>query len=428
MPAQHTEPHSMPGNDYHRTLILSGSYPLPENIGSRMRTMNFVRYFKKYGDVDLLYLVRASKEIEESGMFRKEYCINLWNGPNNERKRNKKDIYRIFKERLKIFVDRHPPLFRHWSSGALRDFIRLIVKEEYDFILCRYVSDAYPLFSLPKKYRNKIIIDFDDIYSDSYFNSQIGSSIGIYSKFKELLKNKLIMNFQRRCLTIGSSIFCSKVDLDIVNLNRNSRRAYVIPNTYPIGISPCAEGSDGYVNKNIFLFIGTLDYEPNILGLKWFINTIFPRIKYLNVNSRLIVVGRYPIEDIIKLCSETPGVELHADVPEVLSYYEKSGIFIVPILSGGGTRIKILEAAIAGRPVFSTPFGAYGLDVEDGKDIMIFSDADSFIGKYNIICDKGKYNSMVERFRNIVGDKYSMDGFTRGMDIVCRNIIELSYN
>jgi glycosyltransferase involved in cell wall biosynthesis len=413
------------GKEEKKILILSPYYPLPENVGGRMRTMNFARFFKKYGEVDLLYLRSDSKESNNSNIFRKEYCINPWRESKKGRNGKRKGVHILFKERIKMILDGTPPILTQWHSDSLEEFVNLVEKGKYDLILCRYIQDTYPLFKLRKEYRKKIIIDFDDIYSDIYFDEQIINAQNLYSKFKKLIINKFIMYYQRRCLDFGAGLFCSKADLDLITNRETRGSAYIIPNTYPSGISNFAGGnSGGYNNKNLFFFVGTLNYEPNASGLKWFITTIFPHLRELNNHSKLIVVGRWPSEELKRLCEENPDIELYADAPDVIPFYEKCGIFIVPVLTGGGTRIKILEAAMARRLVFSTPFGAYGLDVDDGKELMLFTDKDSFIKKYNSLDSADKYGDMVNKLRILVENKYSPDGFSKSMEVVCNDVFQ----
>jgi glycosyltransferase involved in cell wall biosynthesis len=165
-----------------------------------------------------------------------------------------------------------------------------------------------------------------------------------------------------------------------------------------------------------------LNYGPNLKGLEWFIKNIFPHIHEMDNGAKFIIVGRDPQEEFVSLCKNIPGIELHANVPDVGVYYDQCGIVVVPVLSGGGTRIKILEAAMAGKPVFSTPFGAYGLEVSDGKDIMIFTCHQDFMEKLQLINDNNTYDCVRKNLYNIVKNKYSYDAFCKAMEKVVRQV------
>jgi glycosyltransferase involved in cell wall biosynthesis len=406
-----------------KVCIVTSLYPLPENIGTRMRTMNFVRFFKTIGGVDLVYFIPGSKEINNVDIFKKEYCILPRDKDNNILRKRSTVWIKDTKERLIRFLNRRPYIFTEWSSKSIKDFIAVIMKGKYHLILCRHINNTYPLFKLPEELKKNVIIDFDDIYSDSYFDMNEKLLKGPYLRFKWDIQKNFIINYQKKCLGFGAALFCSKKDLDIICENMKKDNTYVVPNTHPILNKKNEYFGNGFSNREIFLFIGALNYEPNVYGLKWFIQTIFPHLKNRNEKIRMLVVGRHPVEEIKELCLGTPDIELHADVPDVMPFYKRSGIVIVPILTGGGTRIKILEAAMAGRPVFSTPFGAYGLDVIDGKDLMLFKDKNSFSEKYVKISEKATYENMVNNLKSVVEEKYSQEGFSDTMGTIINNIL-----
>lgn len=380
-----------------------------------MRTMNFARCLKKYGDVDLLYLNQKSKKYDDSSQFRNELCIITNDEKMNMQENDKHDRRNRFRERLKRMAERRPSILTEWSPRAVNKMISLLTSERYDVILCRYIHNSFPLFRLPVNTRKRVIIDLDDFYSDANFKRPVLNPWDLYGELKYIIERYLVASYQERCLKFGAVLVCSQVDYDILAMNRKLKNIFIIPNSYPIDRLSSKIDSTGFENRNVFLFVGTLNYGPNSNGLEWFIESIFPYIKKVNRTSILLVVGRDPEEKLIAKCSGIPGIELYANVPDVGPFYERCGIVVVPILSGGGTRIKILEAGMSGRPVFSTPFGAYGLDVTDGKDIMIFNDCDSFIERYERMNTKEMYEKIKNNLKITVETKYSTESFEKGM-------------
>jgi polysaccharide biosynthesis protein PslH len=114
------------------------------------------------------------------------------------------------------------------------------------------------------------------------------------------------------------------------------------------------------------LFLGALDWRPNIDALDLLLGTIFPAVRANNPRARLAVVGRHPSPALRQRIEMTAGAELHADVPDVKPFLQSSAVMAVPLRIGGGSRLKILEALAAGLPVVSTGVGAEGLEIEDG--------------------------------------------------------------
>lgn len=388
-----------------------------------MRTMNFARFFKGYGEVDILYLKPESTISDDSSIFTKKYLIEPGISYSNNNRNNTHEWRIETKARIKRFIEKRPHMVAEWSHDSCKKFKSLVENEKYDVILCRYISNSLPLFQLPEKYKKKTIIDFDDFYSEEYLRKETENISNPYRKFKKYLQNKFLTDYQKKCLRFGAALFCSKIDLENISRHRKNGNIHIVPNTYPGNIRFDSTYSTGYCNLGIFLFIGTLDYGPNRIGIKWFVENIFQHVLIEKQDSRLLIVGRNPPEEIRQLCANMPQIELHSDVPDVGPFYEKCGVVIVPILNGGGTRIKILEAGMAQRPVLSTPFGAYGLDLTDGKNIMLFKDRESFMRKYKFLSDKDSYNNIASNLKNTVESNYSPESFINNMKIVINNMI-----
>ena len=122
------------------------------------------------------------------------------------------------------------------------------------------------------------------------------------------------------------------------------------------------------------VFVGKLDYGPNVDGLLWFVRDIWPVVLRNRPTARLHIVGRDPGAAVLALDGKT-GIRVVGEVADTLPHLESAAIAIVPLRRGGGTRLKILEALAAGRAVVSTALGAEGLelppdtiDIADGAE------------------------------------------------------------
>jgi sugar transferase (PEP-CTERM/EpsH1 system associated) len=118
------------------------------------------------------------------------------------------------------------------------------------------------------------------------------------------------------------------------------------------------------------LFVGAMDYHPNIDAMLWFTERIWPALRGSFPDWRLTIVGSRPGPSIQSL-NRLPGVEVTGTVPDVRPYYREAFAAIVPLRTGMGTRLKILEAMAAGVPVVSTALGAEGLAVTPGADLLL---------------------------------------------------------
>jgi glycosyltransferase involved in cell wall biosynthesis len=390
-----------------KTLLICSRYPLPEDHGQTMRTMNFVRFFKNCGTVDIAYSSILPGGQVGNPIFSHEYFLE------------KENVER-FQERLIRWakIKSRPIPVSKYNDASEKQLLSLIESNDYNYILIRYVINTWSLFKLTTKYKMRTIIDFDDILSGSLYESERASANGSFRKFRLRLNQKYLINYEKKCLNFGASLFCSEDDKARLVAKNEENNAFVVPNIYENKSFEDYNFGEGFKNGNILLFVGALGYGPNIIGLKWFVESVFPDFKKVFPNARLLLVGRSPDSGIKQLCESTNGVELYADVPDIKEYYKKCKVAIVPLLSGGGTRIKILEAALANRPVLSTPVGAEGLDLVDEIDLLLFKNARDFSFKYSKLLNREKYNSLIYNAKNLVLDKYSVQRFNEAMEEV----------
>jgi glycosyltransferase involved in cell wall biosynthesis len=119
------------------------------------------------------------------------------------------------------------------------------------------------------------------------------------------------------------------------------------------------------------LFLGSLDWRPNVDSLDALVNQILPGVRASVPGATLRIVGRNPSPSLVRELRDVPGVELCANVADVRPFLARATVMAVPLRIGGGSRLKILEAAAAGVPVVTTRVGSEGLAFADRRDMLI---------------------------------------------------------
>ena len=114
------------------------------------------------------------------------------------------------------------------------------------------------------------------------------------------------------------------------------------------------------------VFTGSMDSAANIGGVRFFIESVWPLIRAQRPDTRLLMVGRNPPATLAALARDGTGIAFTGSVDDVRPYVRGSHVFVIPLLVGGGTRIKAFEAMAMGCPVVSTTLGVEGLDVQEG--------------------------------------------------------------
>ncbi|MEM0996608.1 MAG: glycosyltransferase family 4 protein [Bacteroidota bacterium] len=116
-------------------------------------------------------------------------------------------------------------------------------------------------------------------------------------------------------------------------------------------------------------FLGSLEWQPNVQGLHWFLNQVWPEVVRHHPEAQFHVAGKNPPPSLARLSA--PGLTFHGMVPDAAEFLDAHHLFIVPLLSGGGMRLKIVEAMANGKCVLSTHIGAEGIACTHGKDIFL---------------------------------------------------------
>jgi polysaccharide biosynthesis protein PslH len=129
-------------------------------------------------------------------------------------------------------------------------------------------------------------------------------------------------------------------------------------------------------NPPRIVFLGSMDWEPNIDAVTYFCREIFPRVRAQFDSAIFQIVGRSPHPSITRLASD--AIEVTGTVPTVAGHLRDATVIVVPLRIGGGTRLKIFEAMATGRAVVSTSIGAEGLPVKNGRDLILADDAQTF--------------------------------------------------
>ncbi|MBA3974419.1 MAG: hypothetical protein C0504_09410 [Candidatus Solibacter sp.] len=180
---------------------------------------------------------------------------------------------------------------------------------------------------------------------------------------------------KRQCLAARQVVAVSETDEGMMRERFGATRVSTIPTGVDLERNyPQPDHAAGAE----LVFVGSLDWGPNLDGLRWFAAEVLPGVRQAHSGCRLAIVGKNPGAEAESIGRLAPGISIHGNVADVRPYLWGAKAAIVPLHAGGGTRLKIYEAMGAGVAQVSTTIGAEGLEVRDGVDIMLADTADAF--------------------------------------------------
>ncbi len=359
----------MANNSSLRTLFITKEVPYPPIGGVSLRNWQNINIMMKYGPVAIFSASNwTPKETSLPG-------VTLWHHSNVEIQRSG---WENLERRLWwLHPRRHPDADWSYSSTAARELDELIAKFKPDLVIFEEVW-LYPYLSVVKRHQCHIILDEHNVEAN-IFQQKYSSVQNLKSEIKVKIQLNHLKSIESDFSKQADEIWvCSDNDANLIKeLYGQVAPTHVVPNGINVahydGVHSreCSPES-GLENKSRnLLFLGQMSYLPNTVAAELLINKIYPKLREFYPDCRLLLVGRNPTPFMLDAANKDAQIIVTGSVPDVRPYLAAASVMVVPLIQGGGTRLKILEAFAAGCPVVSTAKGAEGLKIKDGEHLLI---------------------------------------------------------
>lgn len=195
---------------------------------------------------------------------------------------------------------------------------------------------------------------------------------------------------------------------DATMLKEMGCRKPIVP--IPFGIMPESVAQVEEEPNSLF-HIGSMDWMPNQEGIGWFLEKVWPKVHERMPQLTLYLAGRKMPEEMMKL--DMPGVRVVGEVPDAMYFIASKQINVVPLLSGSGIRVKIIEAMSAGKAVITTTVGAEGINYTDGRNLLIADTPDRFVGQIQrCIADPEFCRELGQNAYALIAEEYGNERLT----------------
>jgi len=300
-----------------------------------------------------------------------------------------------------------PLAIGRWRSPEMQNILAKLIREEsYDAMVCDFLVTA---------------VNFPEIEKAVLFQHNVESVI--WERHAETATDAPRRKYfaaQARRMGVFEADICRRaarvVAVSESDAAQMSERFGVVCSAIPTGVD-IEYFSRSSARGQGLVFVGSMDWMPNVDGITWFTQDILPLIRAVNRTIPVTIVGRAPPPGVQALAASDPHLHVTGTVPDVRPYLWNAAVSIVPLRIGGGTRIKIYEAMAAGVPVVSTTIGAEGLDVRDGQTIALADTPADFARRcLELAGSAAVANEMSRAAREMVALRYSWDQVTRAFE------------
>lgn len=400
-----------------KILFITNRNPYPVRDGHTCRTYNVLKGLAKKYEIYLLSLYETREEVSAKNINHlKTFCKNIELQPAPSKNFSFPMIFRLLRS---IFSTSPYTIWRHYSKSYSKRIHELTNRIRFDLIHCDTLSLCYairkPVSSLriltahdvnhlktlriAKRTRNFLLKLF--LYFEAYKLKNLESDI-----FKELDLVITVSEFDKKIL----EKVCPKGRFEIVENGVDT--SMFVP-------------ANNNVATNMLLWLGGCQYYPNREAISYFLRRIYPLIKKEVVNIEFFLVGGSKIKKLKKSISRDLSIKMVGHVDNPLAYLQKANVFVVPILSGSGTRIKILEAMATGKAIVTTSIGCEGISGVNNVHYLVADTSEKFANSIiSLLRDTALRQYLGDNARRLTKEKYDWEKIHKTMNHIYQSSID----
>lgn len=265
-----------------------------------------------------------------------------------------------------IYALIRPRLFFSLSGRTQVAAVEACLDRQPDLIFVHRLAAMAPFFRVRSKVP-PILFDLDDVEHWVRLRAAFNSSSWLL-KIIRFSQVPAIFFAERRAAKLASKTFiCSEKDRRYLIKIGMGERVAVVPNAIRMPPAPA------FCSDPTILFLGTYIYYPNVEAAHRLASRIWPLVLTKVPNAKLIIAGMSP-QNIPAFHLNPDRTEFTGFVEDLDALYARSRLICCPLINGGGTRLKLIEAASLAKPIVSTAIGSEGLSYEDESEILIRND------------------------------------------------------
>lgn len=362
-----------------KLLWLTHAIPYPPKAGFLSRTYNLLREVARHHEVDLISFIQEpwirthfptlEEGIEESKRALGSFCHKVTFLPI---------------DRVRVRWGKHRTALNALLSGKTYTATWLVSASAGRTIADQMGSNRYDLIHFDTiglaPYRELIgdvpvILTHHNIEShmmmrraDNATNSAARAYFRLEARRLEALERLVAPAY-------ATHLTCSELDTERLRRIAGGATVVTIPNGVDCDFFSAENAS---TRANSAVFVGTMNWYPNIDAMQFFLREIWPPLRIRVPNATMDIAGSNPPEDLIRLARSLPGVTVHGYLPDVRPLIDSAAVFVCPIRDGGGTKLKILDAFAMQKCVVAHPIACEGIDVTAGRDVVLARTPEEF--------------------------------------------------
>ena len=391
-----------------RVLMLTQIVVYPADAGPKVKTLQVLRHLAVQHEVVYCTFVRSEQEVQDAGKLR-EFCRKVVTVPI---RRSRLSDARFMLESL---LTNDSFLLRRDDRAEMQTTVRqLLAKEQIDVL---HVDQLNMMRFVPPEWKGTVILDEHNAVWQVVERLQKGASNPLA---------RLLLGREVRLVRKQEGMACRRAQVVLaVSAHDQEALREVAGATVPVEVVPITVDAEQFrpvyearePHADQVFTIGTMFWPPNSEGVIWWLREGYRQLRALCPAVTYDIVGARPPQALQTLAESYEGVQVHGYVADTSPFWLHSTLLAVPLLSGGGVRVKILEAMAMGVPVVSTTMGCEGLDVQHNEHLLIADTPATFARACaTVLQDKALAQRLAHNARQLILERYDAPVALRPLD------------
>lgn len=339
-------------------LFLASQFPFPADSGATIKTLSILEYLRRRHDVRLVCFRRNQLTAAQQA-WAKGFGEVVTH--HQDRKRSAWNLVRSYVSGLPLSIERNrSPQMQKIVKDCIAGWLPQVIFVD-SWLMAQYLPPDYS----GRKFLHEHNAEFE--LWDRQAELESGPRKSVAAR-----EAQRVRKYEQETLARFEVIFAVSDEdrKSLRELGADPNRIRVLPNIPDPALldrpSPAFEETEPVV-----LYLGTLSWQPNIEGIERFISAVFPAVHKRVAEARLIVAGRGAPKSLEQKVKGTSGAEFLGETEDTEALYAAARVFVDATRSGGGTRLKVLNALARGVPVVASLHAAQGLDIVPGEHLIV---------------------------------------------------------
>lgn len=385
-----------------KILQIAPQVPLPEDSGGRIGIVNITRSLALLGHKVDLVMCTAKIPDDMIQNQLKEFCTPVF-----VRVDTRDSIFGALRNLFSPVPYNISKYIRHEVAGKVKE---LLLQNRYDIVHLDHLHLAWLIPEIKRVSKVPVVLREHNVemqIMERYYKSQ---SNFFLKSFAYLQYKKFIQYEPAMCQLADAAAMITEVDEAIILRHNKGINTKVIPagvkdELFTRKVIPCI--------PNSLFHLGSLEWEPNLQGLQWFLEQVYPSVVRRVRGVNLYIYGR-GVEKVKIPAGLEQNVEVVGYAEDISAAIADKQICIVPLQVGGGIRIKVLEMMAMGKLVVSTPIGKEGIKTTDGEELIVAVSAAQFAeALVSILNDPERAAGITNRAQDFVKERYTWNSIAK---------------